>query len=213
MSILLDISLSIGPDLLVWPDNPPPRMRPTARLDRGDASNVSEICLGSHTGTHVDPPLHSLEHGVAIDRLPLDVLIGTVDVVDLTAVVETIGADDLDAVMPRHTVDRVLLKTRNSSYWRTPPDRFPTDYVALSPEGARWLVDRRVRLVGTDFLSIERYGAAGRPTHHALLEAGIVIIEGLDLGNVEAGEYMLMCLPLKVLGADGGPARAVLMRD
>jgi arylformamidase len=211
MQTLIDISLAIGPELLVWPDNPPPRMRPTSRLSQGDASNVSEICLGSHTGTHVDPPLHSLDHGATVDRLPLDALIGTVQVLDLTAVMGAIGPTDLEAAMPRHRVDRVLFKTRNSMYWRTTPQHFPTDYVPLSPEGASWIVDRHIRLVGTDFLSIERYGAVGRPVHRALLQADTVIVEGLDLTSVEAGEYTLVCLPLKLLGADGGPARAVLI--
>jgi len=211
MPHLLDVSLAVGSNLIVWPGNPPPRMHPTTRLARGDASNVSEICLGSHTGTHVDPPLHSLDHGAAVDRLPLDVLIGPAQVLDLTVVAQTIGPGDLEAAMPRHTVERVLFKTRNSMYWRSMPEHFPTDYVALSPEGARWIVDRHIRLVGIDFLSIERYGAAGRPTHHALLEAEVVIVEGLDLAGVDAGEYTLVCLPLKLLGADGGPARAVLI--
>jgi len=211
MQTLIDISLAIGPDLIVWPDNPPPRMRSTSRLSRGDASNVSEICMGSHTGTHVDPPLHALDHGATVDRLPLDALIGTVQVLDLTAVTGAIDPTDLEAAMPRHAVDRVLFKTRNSMYWRTVLQRFPTDYVPLSPEGARWIVDHRIRLVGTDFLSIERYGAAGRPVHRTLLRADTVIVEGLDLASVEPGEYTLVCLPLKLLGADGGPARAVLI--
>jgi arylformamidase len=188
-------------------------MRPASRLERGDASNVSELCLGSHTGTHIDPPLQSLVHGAAVDRLPLDVLIGPAHVLDLTGVTEQIGPRELDAALPRRVVERVLFKTRNSRYWRTTPERFPTDYVALSPDGARWLVDRGIRLVGTDFLSIERFRAPGRPTHHVLLEADAIVLEGLDLGDVEAGEYTLVCLPLKLLGADGGPARAVLIRE
>jgi arylformamidase len=211
MQTVIDISLAIGPELLVWPNNPPPRMHPTSRLSQGDASNVSEICMGSHTGTHVDPPLHTLDHGATVDRLPLDALIGTVQVLDLTAVAGAIGPADLEAAIPRRAVDRVLFKTRNSMYWRTTLGQFPTDYVPLSPEGAEWIVDHHIRLVGTDFLSIERYGAAGRPVHHTLLRANTVIVEGLDLASVEAGEYTLVCLPLKLLGADGGPARAVLI--
>ena len=211
MPTVLDISLVIAPNLLVWPGNPPPRTRPTSQLARGDASNVSEICLGTHTGTHVDPPLHSLDHGAAVDRLRLDVLIGPAHVLDLTAVTGAIGPKELEAVMPRHAVDRILFKTRNSMYWRTDPEHFPTDYIALSPEGARWIVDHEIRLVGTDFLSIESFGAAGRPTHHVLLEAEVIIVEGLDLGGVQPGAYTLACLPLKLLGADGGPARAVLI--
>lgn len=211
MSSIIDISLPIGPDLVVWPGNPAPRVRPTARLARGGTSNVSEICLGSHTGTHVDPPFHTLDDGATADQLPLDALVGAVEVLDLTGVADSIGPAHLEGALPARAVDRVLFKTRNSMRWHAALPAFSPDYVSLSLEGARWIVERGIRLVGTDFLSIEAHGAPGHPTHGALLRAGIVIVEGLDLSSVSAGGYTLVCLPLKIVGADGAPARAVLL--
>lgn len=211
MTSIIDISLPIGPELLVWPGNPAPRMRPTSRLADGGSSNVSELCLGTHTGTHIDPPFHTLANGATTDQVPLDALIGPAEVLDLTAVADVIRPADLSAAMPARAVERVLLRTRNSMRWRAAPRPFSPDYVALSAAGAEWLVARGVRLVGTDFLSIEPHGATGRPTHGALLGAGVVIVEGLDLSSVDAGSYTLVCLPLRLLGADGAPARAVLL--
>jgi arylformamidase len=213
MPTIIDISLSIGPDLIVWPGNPPPSVIPTSRIAQGGGSNVSEIRLGSHTGTHIDPPFHFLDEGATAEQLPLDRLVGTTDVLDLTSVARSIGPDDLAAAGLKPGARRVLFKTRNSLLWREQLAEFPTDYVSLSPDGARWLVDHGIWLVGTDFLSIEAYGAAGHPTHHVLLRAGVVIVEGLDLSGVEAGEYTLVCLPLKVVGGDGSPARAILLRS
>jgi arylformamidase len=197
----------------VWPGNPPPHVIPTSRIAQGGSSNVSEIRLGSHTGTHVDPPFHFLEQGATADQLSLDVLVGRAQVLDLGTVERSIGAAELATAKLEQGAERVLLRTRNSMRWRDHVSAFPTDYVSLAPDGARWLVERGVRLVGIDFLSVEAYGASGHPTHHVLLEAGVIIVEGLDLSSVEAGVYTLVCLPLKVLGADGGPARAILLRD
>jgi arylformamidase len=211
MPSIIDISLPIGPDLVVWPGNPAPHMRPTSRLARGGRSNVSELCLGSHTGTHVDPPFHMLEEGATSDLLPLDALVGEAEVLDLTRITSTIGPAELESAMPARGAERVLFKTRNSSHWHVTPPAFTTDYVGLSFEGAEWIVERGIRLVGTDYLSIEPHGAPGHPTHDTLLKAGVVIVEGLDLSSVEAGHYTLACLPLKLVGADGAPARAVLL--
>ncbi|HEX6536606.1 MAG TPA: cyclase family protein [Gemmatimonadaceae bacterium] len=211
MPSIIDISLPIGPDLVVWPGNPEPRVLPTSRLADGGTSNVSEIRLGSHTGTHVDPPFHTLDDGATVDQLPLDALVGAVEVVDLTSVANTIDVADLAQAMPARPVERVLFKTRNSARWHTAPQRFATDYVSLSVDGARWMVERGIRLVGTDYLSIEPHGLPGHPTHGVLLEAGVVIVEGLDLSGVSAGAYTLACLPLRIVGADGAPARAVLL--
>lgn len=213
MPSIIDVSVTIGPELIVWPGNPPPHVIPTSRVAEGGSSNVSEIRLGSHTGTHVDPPFHFLEHGTTVDQLSLDVLVGKAQVLDLTSVARSIGPAELAAAKLEQGTERVLFRTRNSMRWRGHANEFPREYVSLSPDGARWLVERGVRLVGTDFLSIEAYGASGHPTHHVLLGAGVIIVEGLDLSSVDAGEYTLVCLPLKVLGADGGPARAVLLRD
>jgi len=208
---ILDISLPVGPDMLVWPGDPPVAVDPASRIAAGDPANVSDLRLGSHTGTHVDPPAHFLDGHPTADDLPLDVLLGEAVVADLTGRPGPLGPDDLEALdLPAGTV-RLLLKTDNSTLWSAEPVRFPDRYVAVSPAGADWLVDRGVRLVGVDFLSIEEQDAPGHPTHVALLSAGVIILEGLDLSAVAPGRYTLACLPLKVAAGDGAPARAVLI--
>jgi arylformamidase len=134
-------------------------------------------------------------------------------VADVRGVRGALRAKDLDALSLPAGVTRVLLKTDNSELWRHAKPAFPEDYVSLSPEGAQWMLDRGVRLVGTDFLSIEAYKAPGHPTHHTLLAAGAVIVEGLDLSRVEPGRFTFTCLPLRVIDGDGAPARAILTRD
>ena len=162
--------------------------------------------LGTHTGTHMDAPLHFIAGAKGIDTLPLDLLIGPALVIE---------ADADRLVEPRHLTDpriashsRVLLKTRNSALW----DRqsFARDYISLSLEGARLLMDRGVKLIGIDYLSIEGFGAEGHPVHRTLLGAGIVIVEGLDFRRVTPGVYELYCLPLRIAGGDGSPCRAIL---
>jgi arylformamidase len=208
---LIDVSLEIGPDLLVWPGNPGVVITPTSRISRGDSSNVSEIRLGSHTGTHVDPPFHFLDDGTTAEDLPLDVMMGESMVADLRGSPGPIGPAELAGLSLREETTRLLLRTDNSALWTADPHAFPDEYVCLSPEGARWLVDHGIGLIGIDFLSIEARGAPGHPTHRTLLEAGVVILEGLDLSDVEPGEYTLVCFPLKIAGGDGAPARAVLL--
>ena len=212
MPRLLDISLPVRPDMLVWPGDPAVAVEPSSRIVDGDPANVSQLRLGTHTGTHVDPPSHFLEGAGTADELPLDVLVGDAVVADLTGLPGPIGPDELDGVeVPEGTV-RLLLKTDNSRLWDDGPSpAFPDRYVAVSPAGARWLVDRGVRLVGTDFLSIEEKDAPGHPTHVTLLSAGVVIVEGLHLSAVAPGAYTLACLPIKVAGGDGAPARALLL--
>jgi arylformamidase len=208
---VIDVSLSLGPNLLVWPGNPGILVTPSSRISNGDASNVSEIRLGSHTGTHVDPPYHFLDDGATAERLPLDVLVGQAVVADLRGRSGAIGKDELEGLSIPEDTERLLLRTDNSKLWATDIRRFPEGYVSLSEDGARWVVEHGIRLIGIDFLSIEARGAPGHPTHLALLEAGVVILEGLDLSEVQAGTYTLICLPLKVAGGDGAPARAVLL--
>jgi arylformamidase len=210
---VIDVSLAIGPDLLVWPGNPGVVIEPASRISRGDSSNVSEIRLGSHTGTHVDPSSLFLEDGASAEELPLDVMMGGTTVADLMGFAGPIEPDELDGLSLGGEVTRLLLRTDNSALWAADPHAFPDEYVSLSPEGARWLVDNRIRLIGIDFLSIEARGAPGHPTHRTLLEAGVVILEGLDLSRVEPGEYTLVCFPLKIAGGDGAPTRAVLLED
>ena len=211
MSTITDISLPIRTGQLSWPGDPPVAVTPFFRLADGHPSNVSEVRLSSHTGTHVDPPAHFLDGAATVDQLPLGTLVGEAAVVDLTGRAGPIGPADLDSLGVAPGTERLLMKTDNSARWPERLHTFPDDYVALSPAGAAWRVGRGVRLVGTDFLSVEEYGAPGHPTHVTLLSAGVVILEGLDLSRVEAGTYTLACLPLPLAGCDGAPARAVLI--
>ena len=205
------MSLPIGPRLLVWPGDPTVEVKPASRIADGDAANVSSLRMSSHTGTHVDPPLHFMDGGAAIDALPLDALVGPADVLDLRGH-SSITSEVLKDAGIKLT-ERVLLKTDNSELWRTMPSKFPDEYVSLTADGARWMVESGVRLVGTDFLGIEARGAKGHPTHMTLLEAGVVIVEGLDLSDVEPGRYQFVCLPLRIAEGDGAPARAILIEE
>jgi len=208
--VIFDVSLGIGPEMLTWPGDPPVEIDPAKRLSKGDPANVSELRLGTHTGTHVDPPFHFIDGGRTAEALDLTVLVGPALVADLRYAGPSITPDELEALDIPDGTQRILFKTPNSELWTKTPVRFPDSYTALTPEGARWCVERGLRLVGTDFLSIERKGAPGHPTHVTLLEAGVIILEGLDLSAVDPGAYDLSVLPLKVLGGDGAPARAIL---
>lgn len=211
MARILDVTLEISGRMMTWPTDPPVEIERAKHL-AADGSNVSALRLGTHAGTHVDPPLHFIEGGAPVDRLPLESLVGEAHVVDLREIGgHVIEPAHLEALSLEPGVARVLFRTTNSDLWSAELPAFPSEYVALSVEGARWCVERGLRLVGTDFLSIERRGAKGHPTHITLLDAGVVILEGLDLSAVEPGEYVLACLPLKIAGGDGAPARVVLM--
>jgi arylformamidase len=211
-AVVIDISLPISPELLVWPGNPGIEVLPQQRIADGDDANVSELRIGTHTGTHVDPPLHFVAGGVGIDGVPLEVLMGPAVVADARGLRGELGAAELEGLdVPRGT-ERLLLRTDNSDLWRGLPAEFPADYACLAVGGARWIVERGIRLVGVDFLSVERRGTPGHPTHKALLTNGVTIVEGLDLGEVEPGDYELRVLPLRIVDGDGGPARAVLVR-
>jgi arylformamidase len=205
---LVDISVPIRGAMTVYRGNPPVRIRPAMTLQR-DGVNLSELCLGSHTGTHVDAPSHFIKGGKGIDRVDLDRFIGPAWVADLRRVKGGITAENLTkARIPRGT-RRILLRTSNSRWWH-PARAFRTDFVYLAPDGADWLVDRAVQLVGIDYLSIEGYGVEGAPTHKRLLGAGIPILEGLDLFNVRPGRWQMAALPLRIVNGDAGLTRAVL---
>ncbi len=213
MTQLIDVTLPIGPDLLVWPGDPPVSITPRIEIARGDPANVSEITMGTHTGTHVDPPNHFVPGTEGIDGVPLDALYGDAVVVDARHLDRPIEPPDLDALDIPAGAKRVLLRTANSELWRHLPVEFPDTYACLTAEGARWVVDRGIGLIGVDFLSVEQKGAPGHPAHHALLENAVVIVEGLNLGDVEPGRYTLVCMPLRIVDGDGGPARAMLIRS
>lgn len=212
MTAIVDVSLRIAPDMLVWPGDPSVEIHPRVQIAKGDAANVSELRIGTHTGTHVDPPLHFLEGHDGIDRVPLDVLVGPAVVGHLPGARGPLGPNELDSLGLADDVTRLLLKTSNSELWRRPERvAFPETYACLSLEGARWVIERGIDLIGVDFLSIEERGAEGHPVHVELLSKGIVIVEGLDLGAAAPGDCTFICMPLRIRDGDGGPARACLI--
>lgn len=208
---ILDISVPISGSMPIFKGDPMVNIARTADMSRGDPYTLTRIDLGVHTGTHVDAPLHFVRDGAAIEQLDLNALIGPAYVVDLSRVDGEITARDLDATHLPGGAERILFKTKNSALWEKPG--FQEDFVALAADGARWLVERQVRLVGIDYLSVEVYGSTDFAAHHILLDAGVIILEGVQLKDIAPGVYELLCLPLKIQGAEGAPARAVLIQE
>lgn len=207
MSRLYDISMPVVAGGLVYPGNPEIRFASRQAIARGDSANVSELMFGSHTGTHVDAPKHFDDAGLAVDELPLDRLCGPALLLHFPDDIASIGAAELrDHELGGHV--RVLLKTRNSVLQAKPA--FTRDYTFLAPDGAQYLVDRGVQLVGIDYLSVEQFRSGHHRSHHTLLDSGVIIVEGLALLEPNAGTYEFICLPLRLVGLDGAPARAIL---
>ncbi len=207
---IYDVSVPIAPGQTpIWPGDPELVLERFLKIEEGAEANVSRLASGVHLGTHVDAPYHFLADGAPVETLALDVLTGPVDVLDFTALEGHITAAALEAALPADAT-RVLFKTRNSRWWAQGDASFHTDYIALTEDGAAFLVQRGIRLVGNDYLSIAPYDNPG-PTHRVLLRAGVIIIETLDLSAVPPGRYHLYCLPLKLVGSEGAPARTILV--
>ena len=209
--MIYDLSIPLSSAIPTYPGDPEIEIQAWRTLSNGDGANVSVLRFGAHTGTHVDAPAHFIEGAPGVGSLPLDVLIGDAEVVEVPSEFNSI---DLSFVKQHCTNEstRVLFKTRNSAIWKTSNAHFEKDYTYLELEAAKHLVEQGVRLVGIDYLSIEKFAQEGHPTHLALLSKAVIIVEGLNLGDVPAGKYELICLPLRIsdgLG-DGAPARAVL---
>ncbi len=210
MTRIYDISTPVRNGGVVYPGNPEIRIGPQQAISRGAGANVSSLALGSHTGTHVDAAKHFFDDGQTVDRIPLERLIGPAILLAFDDALMSVGAADLQQHdIGKHT--RVLLKTRNSSLLGR--DDFVKDYTFLAPDGAEYLVQRGVELVGIDYYSIEQFHSGHHRTHLTLLEKDTVIVEGLDLSEPPPGEYQLVCLPLRLAGLDGAPARAVLVAE
>lgn len=205
-----DISLSLSPKLPVWPGDPPLDVHLLESMEAGAHANVSGMSTGVHIGTHVDAPHHFLNDGRTVEQLSLEAMVGPCYVAQLPDDIDGIDAEVLEGIPLPPGVERVLFGTRNSHLWGRGETQFQKDFVALSEEGAGWLVEKKVRLVGIDYLSIAPFGDS-EATHKVLLKAGVVILEGLDLSEVPRGFYDLYCLPLKLVGAEGAPARAILV--
>jgi len=200
-----DITMPLSAELPVYPGDPPAVIVPWTSIAEGDAANVSRLTLSTHSGTHVDAPRHFSESGLTVDDMPLELLVGKALVVQISGVKE-IGRQTLERLRVKG-VQRLLLKTDNARLWKE--GEFSTDFAALSVEGARFLVEAGVKLVGIDYLSVESVEGNG-DVHRALLDNGVWILEGANLAGVSPGEYELFCLPLKIKGGDGAPVRALL---
>jgi len=206
---IYDITLTISPDLPVWPGDPPVKIERVAKIEEGANSNLSRMSMGVHTGTHVDAPLHFLTGGNGVESLPLNILIGRAYVLNLPDA-DIITASVLkQSSIPTET-NRLIIKTRNSQYLAHKDPVFRTGFVGISADGAEFLVGLGIKLIGIDYLSVAPYKQS-RPTHEILLKSDVVIVEGLDLSNITQGQYTLYCLPLKIAGCDGAPARAILV--
>lgn len=208
---LYDISLLIAEDLPVWPGDPGINLKKISLIDEGELANVTHISACVHIGTHVDAPDHFLGNGKTVEDIPLDLLVGPAYVVDLP-VNGQISASDLEAAaIPEGTI-RLLIKTPNSLLWADGFQEFQEDFIALEEDAAAYLVSRKIKVVGIDYLSIAPF-ADPAPTHKRLLDAEVLIIEGLNLNGIKEGAYTLLCLPIKIKGADGAPARVLLQED
>lgn len=205
---LIDISMPLNASTPIWPGSPGFSSRSHLSLASGDVANATLLGLDAHCGTHVDAPRHLVPAGPTIDEVGLSALIGSASVVDVSGS-KAIDAATLDARQIPDGTERLLLRTDNAS---RPGRQFHEDYVALTPDAARWVVRRGIRLVGIDYLSIQRYEDPP-DVHEILLGAGVLILEGIDLRGVTAGRWTLVCLPLRVTGIEAAPARAVLLQD
>ena len=202
---LIDITVPVRDGMPVYAGNPEVRLERVQAISRGDEANISRLDFGVHTATHVDAPLHFIDGAAGAESIPLQSMIGPAHVIDATALSAAVSRSALEGLEIPAGAERVLLKTPNSRLWEL--DHFTRDFIRLDESGARFVVEHGLLLIGIDYLSIGDAGA-----HRVLLEAGVVPLEGLDLSRVEPGPYELICLPLKLVGSDGGPARAVLAR-
>jgi arylformamidase len=208
VSRIYDISVPIRSGGLVYPGNPEIEITLQQAVARGAGANVSSIRFGSHTGTHADAARHFFDDGQTVDKIPLERLIGPALLLSFADDVRAVTAADLRKQDLKGRT-RILLRTRNSALLSK--KEFAPDYTYLAPDGAQYLVDNGVELVGIDYLSIEQFHSGHHKTHRILLERSVVILEGLDLSVPAPGEYELICLPLRIEGCDGAPARAVLI--
>lgn len=207
---IIDVSQYLEEGMPTYPGDPSFSMVRVSKIEAGDRANVSLLTMGAHSGTHVDAPLHFLEEGRSVDEIPLDRLVGEAVVVELLRRRVKVTAGDLRPYEAKLRDKIVLIKTRNSQRWGE--KEFPRRYVYLSKGAAEWLVRSRVKSVGFDWLSIEKYGDERAAAHEALLGNGIPVIEGLNLSRVKEGNYFFACLPLKIRGCEGAPARALLIK-
>jgi arylformamidase len=208
---IFDITVPLTNEMATYPGDPGVKISDCQSLTNGDLANVTHLSFSAHTGTHVDAPAHFIEGADKVESLPLDVLIGEAQVIEVPATLFSINREFVtEHYAPNAT--RLLFKTRNSSFWREQPTEFRQDFTYLELAAAEFLVQQGVRLIGIDYLSIEQFGQKQHETHLALLSHGVVIVEGLNLASIAGGKYELICLPMRIRSGkgDGAPARAVL---
>jgi len=206
---LYDVSTALRKGMSLYPGDPPFTSELQSSIEKGDLFNVTWLSLGTHTGTHVDAPAHRIHGGSTVDQIPLEIMVGPAEVLDMRGLTEI----DRVALEAAHLsgFTRVLFKTDNSPMLRGGSSL--EKWVHLTQDAASYLVDMGVRLVGIDYLSVECANSKDYPVHRVLLQAGILVVEGIDLLDVPAGPCELYCLPLKILGADGAPARVLIRTD
>ena len=209
---IYDVTVPLSENVPVYEDDPAVQIEAAHQIAKGDAANVSRLCFGAHTATHVDAPAHFIEGARRVDQLEFGKLLGVCRVVEIDANVTAIQAAH---IINLEGVERVLYKTRNSDFWNDSAQGFRKDFTYIAPDAAKALVDLGIKLVGIDYLSVEKFDSEDFMTHITLLEKEVVIIEGLDLREVAAGDYELICLPLKMVGGtgDGAPARTILRQN
>ena len=206
--MIYDVTLPISNTMPVWPGDPAVQLTLKSHIssDKTHTVRLTSIEMGSHTGTHMDAPFHMIEGGKRLNDFAIDVFAGPATVLEIPSV-RSVGRAELEK-LKWNNVERVLLKTENSKHWRD--GKFFEEFVYLEPDGAQFLVDRGARLVGIDYLSIDKFGSESHPSHFVLLKKDIVIVEGLNLNAVPAGDYTMFALPLNLQDSDGAPARVIL---
>ncbi len=209
---IYDISLTITPEIPVWPGDLRVELQRVKKIEDGSHDNLSQMKLGVHTGTHVDAPYHFIANGLKIDELPIEIFVGPVQVVQIPDDVDLINASDLQKAQIDSSIKRILIKTRNSKHWEGHEKKFDENFVAISADAADYLVKLGMQFVGIDYLSVGPFHNS-KPTHDALLGAGMALLEGADLSRVPEGVYQLVCLPLKLGATEGAPARAILIKE
>jgi len=205
---IIDISLPLNEETPVWPGSPQLNFYRYKRLESGDDCNNTCMTCEVHTGTHIDAPSHFIINGQTVEKIPIEILVGPAVVAHLFNL-NNIDAEALNSLILPLDTKRLLLRTQNSELWRSDVKEFRHNYVGLISDAADWIVKKGICLVGIDYLSIATYKEV-RETHRILLNAGVILLEGINLFDVEAGEYELICLPLKLIGVEGAPARAIL---
>ncbi len=205
---LYDVSLVISEGMPIWPGDPRPKITKLSQIEDGEIANTTKLSSCVHIGTHVDAPDHFLNNGSTVEHIPLDLLVGKVSIVEVQSAGQ-ISAEALRSAGIDGSQKRLLIKTTNSDLWAAGVQEFHEDFIAIDPDAAAYLVELGIEIIGVDYLSVAPYKDP-EPTHKILLDAGILIIEGLNLSAIPAGEYRLYCLPLKIQGADGAPARVLL---